>query len=112
LISEFRHGIAISKDLPPALANVEDIGGKLSFMMVDAVVELHGISPERAGPSDLGKATGFMGRQIHGWHKRVSRVMPNFQLSKVDVLRTSRISPGATAALVHLDFKPPRAAAP
>ena len=108
LITEFRKGIAIGSVLPPALAGIENIGGKLSAMMVHALVELHRLSPEDAGLADLGKAEGFIGRQIHGWHKRAARVMSAEQMHKVDVLRDWFVAhqpPERRATLVHLDFK-------
>ncbi len=108
LISEFRKGIAISRELPAQLAAVENIGGKLSALIVDALAQLHRISPAAAGLSDLGKAEGFIQRQIHGWHKRASRVMSREQMEKMDVLRDWLVAhqPAERAAtLVHLDFK-------
>lgn len=108
LISEFRKGIAISRDLPKSLVSVKDIGARLSELMVKALVQLHNISPDEAGLSDLGKAEGFIARQIHGWHKRCSRVMSAEQMAKVDVLRDWLVAHQPAerkATLVHLDFK-------
>ncbi len=108
LISEFRKGIAIGLELPDRLSRVDDIGGKLSSLIVNALAQLHRISPEEAGLSDLGKAEGFIGRQVHGWHKRASRVLSADQMKKVEVLYAwlAAHQPAERAAtLVHLDFK-------
>lgn len=108
LITEFRKGIAISRELPEQFRSIENIGGKLSELMVQALAQLHSISPEAAGLSDLGRAEGFALRQVRGWHKRAARVMSDEQMKKVDILRDWLVdnppadSPGS---LIHLDFK-------
>ena len=108
LISEFRKGVAISRELPARLVGVDDIGGKLSALIVGGLAQLQRISPAEAGLADLGKAEGFIARQIHGWHKRASRVMSGQQMQMVDVLRdwlVAHQSAERPATLVHLDFK-------
>lgn len=108
LISEFRKGIAISRELPVQFRSIENIGDKLSRLMVEALAQLHRISPEEAGLSDLGRAEGFILRQVHGWHKRASRVMSDEQMHKVDALRDWLVEnqPGdRPGSLIHLDFK-------
>ena len=108
LISEFRKGIAISRELPERLRSIENIGGRLSKLMVEALAQLHRISPEEAGLSDLGRAEGFILRQARGWRKRASRVMSEEQMKKVDALRDWLLAnlPGDCAgSLIHLDFK-------
>ena len=108
LISEFRQGIAISRELPKQLTGVENIGGLLSALVVDALTKLHRITPAEAELSDLGKAEGFIGRQIHGWHKRASRVISGEQMHKVDRLQDWLLAHQPAerqSTLVHLDFK-------
>ena len=108
LISEFRKGIAISRELPERLRSIENIGGRLSKLMVEALTQLHRISPEEAGLSDLGRPEGFILRQVHGWHTRASRVMSEAQMKKVDALRDWLLAnPPADCpgSLIHLDFK-------
>jgi len=108
LISEFREGMAISRELPECLRSRENIGGNLSKLMMEALVQLHRISPEEAGLNDLGRAEGFILRQVHGWHKRAARVMSEEQMKKVDPLRDWLLAslPGdCPGALIHLDFK-------
>ena len=108
LISEFRKGIAISRELPERLRSIENIGGRLSKLMVEALAQLHRISPEQAGLSDLGRAEGFILRQVRGWHTRASRVMSEEQMKQVDSLRDWLVAnpPGdCPGSLIHLDFK-------
>jgi aminoglycoside phosphotransferase (APT) family kinase protein len=108
LISEFRRGIAISRELPERLRSVENIGGILGKRMVEALVQLHRISPEEAGLSDLGRTEGFILRQVRGWHRRAFRVMSEEQMKKVDALRDWLVAnlPGdCPGSLIHLDFK-------
>lgn len=108
LISEFRKGIAIGRELPESLAGVENIGGKLSELIVGAMAQLHRISPAEAGLSDLGKAEGFIKRQVDGWHKRAARVMSGPQMEQVNTLHAwlaAHQPVERPATLVHLDFK-------
>jgi aminoglycoside phosphotransferase (APT) family kinase protein len=108
LISEFRKGIAIGRELPESLAGVENIGGKLSELIVGAMAQLHRISPAEAGLSDLGKAEGFIKRQVDGWHKRAARVMSGHQMEQVNTLHAwlaAHQPAERPATLVHLDFK-------
>jgi aminoglycoside phosphotransferase (APT) family kinase protein len=108
LISEFRRGITIGRDLPDSLAGVENIGGRLSAMIIGAMAQLHSIAPEEAGLGDLGRAEGFVARQIKGWRNRAARVMSAEQMRKIDTLRDALVAlqPAERAGcLVHLDFK-------
>lgn len=108
LIVEYRKGIAISRELPERVASVENIGGRLSELMVDALIELHRVSPEAAGLGDLGRPEGFILRQVQGWHTRASRVMSAEKMKLVDALRDWLLrDPPADrqGALIHLDFK-------
>lgn len=108
LVSEFRKGIAISHELPEELIATHDVGGRLSALLVGAMAQLHGVDPAAAGLADLGKAEGFIGRQIQGWHKRAGRVLAGEQMRQMDVLKVWLVDhqpaevPGT---LVHLDLK-------
>lgn len=108
LISEFRQGLAISRELPAQLVAVDNIGGKLGALIVDALAQLHRVAPAEAGLADLGRAEGFIARQIHGWHKRASRVMSGESMRKVEQLRDWLVAHQPAerpATLVHLDVK-------
>ena len=108
LVSEFRRGVAISRALPEALVGTHDIGGKLSALLIGAMAQLHALDPAAAGLADLGKAEGFIGRQIQGWHRRAGRVLAGEQMRQMDVLHAWLVEhqpaevPGT---LVHLDLK-------
>ena len=108
LITEFRNGIAMKRDLPPAFESIDNVGEKLSRLTIDALVELHRLSPQEVGLDDLGNPDGFIERQIHGWRKRASRVMSEDQMQRVDQLRDWLVAnqpPAQRTSIVHLDFK-------
>lgn len=107
-VIEFRKGTAISRALPKQLAKIKNIGDTLSRLMVKALAELHSISHEDAGLTDLGNPDGFVMRQVDGWHKRASRIMSEEQMKKVSAITgwLQQHQPQAQpSAIVHLDFK-------
>jgi aminoglycoside phosphotransferase (APT) family kinase protein len=108
LITEFRKGVTIGRDLPESLVSVENIGGKLSAMIIGAMAQLHAISPGEVGLGDLGRAQGFIARQINGWRNRASRVMSDEQMRKIETLHDALVTlqpAERSGTLVHLDFK-------
>lgn len=107
-ISEFREGICISRELPEALQSRPGIGAALSELQVTTLAQLHGVDVAAVGLSDLGKAEGFLQRQIGGWFKRAERVLSEKQLAKFALLRdwlNDHLPAPRSATLVHNDFK-------
>ena len=43
---------------------------RLCRSVIDALADLHGVDPERAGLGDLGPGRGYVGRQVEGWSAR------------------------------------------
>lgn len=108
LISEFRDGIAISRELPAALQDMPGIGERLSRLMVDSIGELHRIRPEHAGLDGLGRPEGFCARQVRGWRKRASLVLDAAQMDLVDAIAgwlAGHVPADRPASLLHLDYK-------
>jgi aminoglycoside phosphotransferase (APT) family kinase protein len=58
------------KDFPPELQLTPLRARTLAFTVIDALVELHDVDPAAAGLADLGKGTGYVGRQVAGWSDR------------------------------------------
>ncbi len=107
-ISEFRAGTAIGIDLPETIINIPKIGDKLSRILVGTLSQLHCVDITEAGLDDLGKAQGYLSRQVQGWFKRGSLVFDDGQLRKLAELRdwlAANTPADSPAALVHNDFK-------
>jgi aminoglycoside phosphotransferase (APT) family kinase protein len=58
------------KDFPPEIQLTPLQARTLAFTVIDTLVELHDVDPAAAGLSDLGKGTGYVGRQVKGWSDR------------------------------------------
>ena len=70
IVMERRQGTVLRGGIPAEMAGYENVERRVSFALVDAMVELHGIDPSEAGLQDLGRPEGFLGRQVAGWKKR------------------------------------------
>lgn len=108
IVIEHREGVAIGRELPPALRGVPDVGARLSQLMVESLAELHAIDPAAAGLADLGKPEGFNARQVQGWRQRAARVMSDDALAAVHEITdwlAAHVPPARPARIVHLDYK-------
>ena len=107
-ILEYRRGFAIRGDvLPPTLASIPDIGGRLSRTIVDIMVQLHAIDPAAVGLESLGRPQGFLQRAVEGWVKRVALAanpIPPMVPGLIDWLHSHRVPDGRTT-LLHNDLK-------
>ncbi|HVR40561.1 MAG TPA: phosphotransferase family protein, partial [Thermoanaerobaculia bacterium] len=67
-VMERRRGIVIRTDEPPSFT--EEIRHRVSGSMIDTLANLHAIDVAAHGLDSLGKASGFVARQIRGWTER------------------------------------------
>jgi aminoglycoside phosphotransferase (APT) family kinase protein len=63
-------GIILRRDLPAGLFPGPEAARRMSFSVLDRLVELHRIDPKRAGLGAFGKGPGYAKRQIDGWSDR------------------------------------------
>ena len=69
-VMEHRPGVVIRGEIPAALTAHADVARRMSFALIDAIAELHGLDPKAADVADIGKPIGFVARQVSGWRKR------------------------------------------
>lgn len=74
-VMERRHGIVVRRQIPPELGSGDDpaVNRKLSEVLIDTLVELHDVDPVASELDGLGKADGFLRRQVEGWSSRFER---------------------------------------
>jgi aminoglycoside phosphotransferase (APT) family kinase protein len=102
-----RHGTVIRDEVPPEVTSVPDYPRLVSEAVIDCMVRMHAIDISGKGLAALGKAEGFIERQVRGWADRWNRAkteeMPT--MDRVIQWLADRLpsSPGAT--LVHNDYK-------
>ena len=108
-IIEYQAGRVLRGDDPQQLGDDPALGGQLSDMLVDTLVQLHAVETEAAGLGDLGSPEGFMERTARGWIRRASAVLgavPSPAGIKVAQWLEGRPAPAsARPVLLHNDFK-------
>lgn len=108
VVMERRHGVVVRGELDPEMAAQPDVAARLTQALVDALAELHGISPEAAGLESLGRPAGFLSRQVAGWRARWERVRPAAPPPEMDIVpeRLARSIPEPQrVSIVHNDYK-------
>ncbi|HEY1240578.1 MAG TPA: phosphotransferase family protein [Bryobacteraceae bacterium] len=106
-LMERRRGIVIRDAAPAELAAIPEYPQVLSEAFIDCLSRLHAINIEESGLNSLGKAGGFVERQVRGWADRWSRAQTE-KLSDMDrVIQwlQDRLPASAEATLVHNDYK-------
>jgi aminoglycoside phosphotransferase (APT) family kinase protein len=75
--------------------------------LVDTLAELHSVDYKSAGLSELGKAEGYVARQVRGWAQRYDRAQTHDLpgMRAVASWLEANMPPERGAALIHNDFK-------
>jgi aminoglycoside phosphotransferase (APT) family kinase protein len=112
IVEERRRGFVIRDDIPPEIAGRPDLNRRIGEALVDALADLHLVPPDAIGLGDLGRAEGFVERQLAGWTRRwqaaqggeaAERSVRDWQ-SVIDWLGRQLPRSGA-AALLHNDYR-------
>ena len=108
-IMERRLGTVVRKVIPEEFGGGRDKKQNriLSETMITALAELHKVDYELIGLGDLGKAKGFMKRQIRGWaqayHRAKSNEVENAQMV-IDWLK-AHTPDKFNGAIIHNDWR-------
>lgn len=107
-LMERRRGIVVRTEEPPGLDNQPTMRRRLSEAVVDTLAELHSLDISQPGLAGLGKAQGFVARQVHGWSERWRRAktsdVPQMEALAAWLAAHQPPEPGRPA-VVHGDFK-------
>ncbi|MDQ0976478.1 aminoglycoside phosphotransferase (APT) family kinase protein [Neobacillus niacini] len=106
-IMERKNGIVIDTSFPDEITVTKELCQQLSEIMVNKLVELHGINFKETRLGAISKPEGFMERQIHGWIGRYERAKTD-EVDAVDTLKkylTDPIPVEQSAAIIHYDYK-------
>ena len=107
-LMEYRPGLVIGAELPPALAGRTECAARIAGDLVDALTGLHRIDPEAVGLDTLGRPEGFLARQVAGWSKRAHLAYdgrPGAPVRRVVSWLEAHVEPERAVSLVHNDFK-------
>jgi aminoglycoside phosphotransferase (APT) family kinase protein len=109
LVMERRHGSVVRSVIPPEFGGGKDpvANRKLSEIVVDTLVQFHGIDPQAVELESLGKPVGFLERQVTGWAGRFERAKTSEIAVAEEVKRwlEDSLPESPPATLVHNDWK-------
>ncbi|WHX98795.1 phosphotransferase family protein [Neobacillus sp. DY30] len=106
-IMERKNGIVIDTSFPDEITVTKELCQQLSEIMVEKLVELHGINYKETRLGEISKPEGFTERQVHGWISRYERAKTE-EVEAVDTLKkwlTNHIPVQQSAAIIHYDYK-------
>lgn len=69
-ILEYRAGLVIREEMPPALKGRPEAGARLSQVLLETLASIHAVDTTAIGLDDLGRPNGFLARAVAGWRKR------------------------------------------
>ena len=107
-VMERRRGIVVRGEEPMSLANHPETRRRVSEALVDTLSDLHAVDVSRSPIADLGKPTGFVGRQVTGWIERWlgSKTTEIAEMDDVASWLRERIpADPEEPSIVHGDFK-------
>ena len=106
-VMERRRGYILRDHVPPAVAAIPHYQQRVSEAFVDCMARLHAVDLERHGLLELGKAEGFVERQVKGWADRWNRAKTEEVPLMDDVIRwlEEHLPASGKPTLVHNDFK-------
>lgn len=106
-IMEKKQGVVIDDKLPESYGSSEQVGEAISKNVISTLVQLQSIDYQKAGMANMGKAEGFMVRQVKGWIKRYSQSKTE-EIASLDELEQwleAHIPINPETTIVHNDFK-------
>ena len=102
-----RRGIVLRTEIPPEVAAHKSYPVRVSRAFVDCMVQLHAVDIEKHALTALGKADGFVARQVKGWSERWARARTEDtpEMDRVVEKLAATIPASGRPTLVHNDFK-------
>jgi aminoglycoside phosphotransferase (APT) family kinase protein len=103
-LMSFVDGIVLERpDLVPDAATAT----QASELLVDTLVALHAVDPDRIGLRDFGRPEGFLQRQVARWHKQFQASAPDGSDVETEVVQqlAERLPESARTSIVHGDYR-------
>ena len=69
-LMERRRGMVVRRENPPEIGEDLSLRRRIGEAVLDTLVQLHTIDAQRAPVSEIGRADGFLERQLTGWFGR------------------------------------------
>ena len=106
-LMEKKEGVVLRDSIPDFMTESERaaIGDEL----IDALVELHSVSPEACGLGDFGRPSGYLERQLKRWTGQMELTLPFTRplpdLVELGVWLRENLPESQATTLVHGDYK-------
>ena len=106
-VMERVQGIILRNRLPPVVDVPPGVMRQVCEAAVDTLAELHALDYKSAGLADLGRAEGYVARQVRGWPQRYEHAQTHDLpgMRAVASWLEANMPPERGAALIHNDFK-------
>jgi aminoglycoside phosphotransferase (APT) family kinase protein len=100
-------GMILRKDPPAEMPFPPDLARRLGEAFVDTLARLHALDYRAIGLGDLGKAEGYMERQVRGWTERyhAAKTQEDPRAEHIAEWLRDHLPPATGAALIHNDYK-------
>ena len=106
-VMERRHGVVIRGELPETVQRDPATARRLGEMIIDALADLHHVSPDEVGLANLGHPDGFVTRQLSGWTKRwhAAKDRDLASVDRVGAWLRAHLPVTYATTLLHNDYK-------
>jgi aminoglycoside phosphotransferase (APT) family kinase protein len=100
-------GVILREPLPAGMSIEPGTIRRICEALVDTLAELHSVDYRSAGLAELGKAEGYVARQVRGWAQRYEQASTHDlpAMRAVGAWLAGHMPPERGAALIHNDFK-------
>jgi aminoglycoside phosphotransferase (APT) family kinase protein len=100
-------GLILRRDPPAGLELPPERMRAICDALIQALVDLHALDPQKLGLADFGRPAGYARRQVEGWTRRLeaARTGDLTELGQVAAWLADHVPPAGAAALLHNDFK-------
>lgn len=108
-LMERKGGVVVTGRVPEVFGGGLDPAAnrRLSEVVIDTLVELHAVDPNRCGLGDLGNPEGFLRRQVDGWRGRwdAARHQPLPLADELGEWLSANLPASPPPTLVHNDWR-------
>ena len=103
-LMSFVDGVVLEK---PELVAEPEAATRVSELLIDTLIALHGIDPADRGLAEFGRPDGFLQRQIARWHKQFQASVPDGLPIESTVVRQleNTLPQHSRAGIVHGDYR-------
>lgn len=106
-VMEHRSGVVLNESFPESIEPDEALCRGISETVVDTLVELHAVDPQKAGFGDLGRPEGFLERQTQGWIGRYDKAKTEeiLEVAPLTEWLAANVPQSPAPTVIHNDYK-------